>query len=488
MSNPFSGCTSLSSIVVDRYNPVFDSRDNCNAIVETSRNTLVTGCKNTIIPQSITNIGWYAFSGCTGLTSITIPNSVTTIGTSAFSGCTGLTSITIPNSVTYIGGGIFTGCTGLTSINIPNSITYIHSSLFYGCTGLTTIVVDSGNPVYDSRDNCNAIINTSTNSLIYGCKNTVIPNSITSIGEDAFFYCTGLTSINIPNSVTTIGTSAFSGCTGLTSITIPNNVTNIGQYAFASCTGLTTITIPNNVTNIGQYAFASCTGLTTIAVHSGNSVYDSRDNCNAIVETSSNTLITGCKNTIIPQSITTIGRGAFSGCTGLTSINIPNSITFIGEHSFERCEGLTSVTIPNSVTHIGNDAFSRCTGLTSITLGNSLTTIDYSAFFCCKSLLNIYCYAEQIPTSDIYIFSGTPQTEATLHVPTVALDAYKTTVPWSAFGNIVALTDDDPKPTGINIVHGEGLRVNDYYDLQGRKVANPEKGIYIVNGKKMVMK
>ncbi len=227
----------------------------------------------------------YEYSG-----DITIPESVTYNGKTykvtgidnyAFSDCTGLTSITIPNSVTSIGYDAFSGCTGLTSITIPNSVTSIGSSAFSGCSGLTSVSVENGNPKYDSRDNCNAIIYTSSNTLITGCENTVIPNSVTSIGGSAFSGCSGLTSITIPNSVTSIGSSAFSGCSGLTSVTIPDGVTSIGNRAFYNCSGLTSVTIPSSVTSIGVKAFSDCSGLTSVT---------------------------------IPNSVTSIGSSAFYNC------------------------------------------------------------------------------------------------------------------------------------------------------------------------------
>ena len=342
-----------------------------------------------VIENGVTNIGVNAFYQCNNLNSITIPNSVTSIGHSAFEKCSGLTSIIIPNSVANIGDRVFSGCSGLISIMIPNSVTSIGHSLFYNCSSLASIAVENGNSIYDSRNNCNAIIKTESNALIVGCKNTFIPNSVMTIGDGAFYGCTWLTSITIPNSVTSIGGSAFYGCKWLTSITIPNSVVNIGYGAFYACSSLTSITIPSSVTSIGNSAFESCTSLTSINVEKGNKKYDSRKNCNAIIETKSNTLIKGCENTIIPNSVTSIETDAFLDCFGLTSITIPNSVTSIGVDAFFNCSGLTSVTIPNSVTSIGMQAFGYCSKLKSVTIPNSVTSIGDNVFYNCSSLTSI---------------------------------------------------------------------------------------------------
>ena len=203
-----------------------------------------------IIPNSVTYIGERAFRGCSGLTSITIPNSVTSIEHDTFYQCSGLTSINIPNSVTSIGNEAFCGCDGLTSIIIPSSVTSIGNMVIYGCDNLTSITIDVGNEHYDSRNNCNAIIETSSNTLIAGCKNTTIPNSVTSIGDGAFYFCSSLTSITIPTSVTNIGEDAFRGCSGLTSITSEATTPPAcGDYCFNTVPSSAILRVPYGTSN-----------------------------------------------------------------------------------------------------------------------------------------------------------------------------------------------------------------------------------------------
>ncbi len=434
-----------------------------------------------IIPDNVSYIGQYAFELCYNLTSVTLGNEVEEIDALAFFFCRSLTSVAIPNSVTRIGYRAFDLCYGLTSVTIGNSVTSIGNDAFSQCGGLTSIKVESGNAKYDSRDNCNALIETESNTLIVGCMNTVIPNSVTTIGDRAFYTCSGLTSLTIPSSVNSIGEEAFTYCNGLASIKvergntrydsrddcnaiietesntlivgcnntiIPNSVTTIGKMAFCG-SNLTSVTIPNSVTNIGDEAFMYCDGLASIKVESGNAKYDSRDNCNAIIETESNTLIVGCMNTIIPNSVTSIGNWAFGGCSGLASVTIPNSVTTIGNYAFSGCSGLEDVTIGSGVTKIGTCAFEYCRGLKEI---RSMITdpftceIDYSCFSFGPSLLEVFLY-----------------------VPAGTKEKYESAPNWNYFQNIVEM-DIAPVEEGQTINIGDEIDENT--NLEGTVVDN----------------
>ena len=419
------------------------------------------GLTSITIPDGVTSIGNSAFSRCSGLTSITIPDGVTSIGNSAFYGCYGLASVTlpdgitriesltffecsglssvdIPNSVISIGHSAFEGCESLTFIDIPKSVTSIESGAFSGCPGLTSIIVAEDNPMYDSRNNSNAIIEISSNTLLLGCKSTVIPGSVTSIGDEAFEGCSGLTSVDIPNSVTSIGEGAFRYCSGLTSIVIPDGITSIEYGAFCDCSSLESITIPASVTSIDSEAFWGCSGLTSIA---------------------------------IPTGVTYIGSHAFSECASLISITIPDGVTDIGSATFWGCSGLKSVTIPISVTDIGSDAFGECTEL-EIVECHAVTP---------PSLVGVqpsWSYQKES-------FRDVNKATCKLKVPEESIPAYQQAEGWKEFLNIESLT------TGINDIKQEISKNAPVYNLNGTRVKNTKnmpKGVYIINGKKVMVK
>jgi len=299
---------------------------------------------------------------------VTIINGSSVVG--GFANCAYLEKITIPDSVTQIGDGAFSGCSSLTSVTIPDSVTSIGNSAFYGCGSLTSITIPFVGAKKDGTENTHfgyifgASSYSDNKDDVPSSLKTVVITGGSSIGEDAFAYCSRLTSIAIPNSVTSIGEYAFRGCSSLTSVTIPNNVTSIERYAFSGCSSLTSVTIPNSVTSIGEDAFFGCSSLTSITV---------------------------------PNSVTSIERYAFSGCSSLTSITIGNSVTSIGGSAFRGCSSLTSITIPNSVTSIGFSAFSGCSSLESITIPSSVKYIDDLAFYECDNL-TIYCRASSKPS------------------------------------------------------------------------------------------
>lgn len=343
-----------------------------------SKVTLMSGIKT---------IGTYAFGNC-GFSSITIPESVESVGYGAFYNCKNLSVVNLMPGLKSIGSFAFGKC-AVIGITIPKSVESISHNAFNSET-IESIIVDNNNKTYDSRNNCNAVIRTNDNTLITGCKTTIIPLGVTSIGTFAFYSCPGLKSIvipksvksidtsafdscyelsniifseglqtlgygafwgckelkriDLPNSLKSIGANAFTACVGLSNVIIPNKVESIGEQAFYGCP-ISTITIPSSVTSIGQRAFASCNSLSAIIVNDSNKIYDSRDGCNAIIKTSDNTLETGCKNTIIPSSVVSIGSFSFAYCSSLNSIIIPENIKRIGDYAFYNCNNTKSVYI-----------------------------------------------------------------------------------------------------------------------------------------------
>ena len=649
--------SSIKSIVVEEGNTIYDSRNNCNAIIETETNTLIVGCQNTIIPSTVTSIGSYAFHDNMSLTSISIPGNIKKIGYYSFDGCVNLSSVTISNGVTEIDNSAFSSCS-FNSITLPESVVSIGNKAFQGSNNpVANIYLKSTTPptlggsyvfqtpptcyipcgtleAYEASDwaeqvgefveECENVLPDSTHCIFYTSTDgkivtpyktdvfganiisniyengqgiitfdgpvtsigdfafyecsqlwtITLPESVTSIGNSAFDQCVMLSSINLPESITSIGSQAFFYCIALNEITIPMNVTSIewgtfnqcsslksitihenitsignqafdrcynletiyvnamvpptlggsvfyntspicyipcgkieayqssdwiytsvileeqcsfqiqytssndkvvepynlnafganivsnvykngqglitldgpvtkiGAEAFSGCQTLTSIVIPKDVKDIEYYAFARCESLTSIVVVEENTKYDSRDNCNAIIETATNSLIVGCKNTVIPNSVTSIGDFAFYAYQTLTSITLPNSITSIGVEAFSGCN-LIDLTIPGSVKSIGMWAFIHCTSLSNLTLQNGIETIGERAFAYCSALKSIIL-PESVTKIDIWAFRDCAldeihvnatipptiieqlfQTPPTCYIPCGTLEAYE---------------------------------------------------------------
>lgn len=430
------------------------------------------------IPNSVTSIGANAFLNCTSLTQATLSNGIKTIGGSAFSGCSGLTSLAMPNSVTSIGDEAFKGCSGLTDVELSNSLTAIPNYAFAECKALTSVVIPEGVTSigdyafqncstmtsvdipstvnwmgsYDF-DGCTALSEVGITDLAAWCKmrfgatkaspffyaktmklngepvtDLVFPEGISTIGAYAFAEYKGLKSVVIGNDVTSVAEGAFQGCTGLKDVTIGSSVTSVGQYAFRNCTGMQNLVVGNSVNSIGDVTFGNCGDLRSIVVVKGNSKYDSRDNCNAIIVTNTNTLLRGCRNTVIPEGIKTIGYYAFESCKGLAYINIPNSVTDIDSHAFSGCD-LKELEIHcnKAISSTFHANYFDSTTLEKVILGSEVKTLDrYGGSYVIygPNLSTVVSYIQEPFSFNNNIYSYNTYNTCKLIVPAGTRDAY----------------------------------------------------------------
>ena len=377
----FADCNNLVSVTLNSDSVVSASRTN-----STSMNTIFgEQVKTYIIGDSVNSIGNYAFNHCTGLTSIIISDSVTSIGSNAFSGCSSLTSIINGNGVTSIGSNAFKGAAWYD--NQPDGLIYIGKVAY----------------MYKGEMAPNTHI--------------TIEDGTTEIASNAFNGYDALSSIDIPNSVIKIGEYAFSGCDSLSTITIPNSLTTIEKCAFRNCTGLTSLNLGNGVKSIGENAFGGCTNL--ISVSGGDNIRN-------------------------------IERNAFNNTAWYN--NMPDGLVYLGKAAYKykgTMPSETQITIKEGTLGIAASAFEGCSSMTSVVMPASMTFIGKRAFRNCTKLMDVYCYAENVPevenvrSSIDDPLSKVPTSSATLHVPAASLDAYSTTSPWSGFGSIVPITDED---------------------------------------------
>lgn len=594
----------LDTITVDPVNTVYNSDNDCNAVMQTSSNSLIVGCRRTIIPDNTMQIAYGAFKGCIDLHHLVLPNTMQRIGDDAFSDCSGLQTVVFPNSVISCNCNAFSGCVSLThpiynntlfarlplsykgSYTIPNGIQTVCCTAFENCDSITSVIIPNsvkeiGSSAFQYCDKLQSVnlsdsITYIPSYLFYYChslQSVTIPDAVTQISSYAFNYCTSLSSLSFPANLTSIDYAIVSGCKNLTNITwnckdarlawifydknyeqsilehienyhcfysvrrqitsftfgdsvqvIPRylcygmenlsavsfgcEVDSIEQHVFEGCNGIksihwnarsfkdpylsvyspfypirdsiTTFTfgdsvhhipayicngmsnlhqlvIPAKVSSIGEYAFQHMGTLDSISVNPANTHYDSRGNCNALIETASNHLLLGNYKTripadiqgidacafrnvrnfttaIIPEGVSFIGKEAFNGCKDLKNLSLPRKLGAINDYTFQDCDSLYNITLPDSLWFIGLRAFANCTHLQALTLPESTELIDQYAFSGCTGLQAINCNAAVPPSIQQTTFRGS---SCPIYVPCPSINDYRTAYIWSDYGSRV---------------------------------------------------
>ena len=439
----FADCSALEKVEVVSENTAFDSRNGCNAIVRKADNCLVAGCITTVIPADVVALGEGAFMQLP-LTAVSIPKSVASYGKKVFYGCDDIESVIVgAKTPAALTSDVFT-CTSRATLIVPTGTLAAYEKANVWKDFLKHIEISSSTlPIHfaDSQVKELCVANWDQDGdkeLSYAeaaavtdlgevfKNNTNIQSfdeleyftGLTTIPESAFYYCSWLTSITLPETITSIGNYAFMRCLYMTSIRLSENLESIGQQAFWNCLRLTSIRIPAKVSSIGANVFGYCTQLTDVSVDPANTVFDSREGCNAIVETSTNTLYQAFVSTRIPSTVTTIGRFAYSYVAGLTELRIPSNVTALAGVSVFSCGDLRSVVLPAELTTIGHQSFDYCDSLKTVKVGMTVP-----------------------PSITQRTFNS--RTYATLYVPTGCKEAYLAADYWKEFKQIVEFCDGD---------------------------------------------
>lgn len=439
----FAGCAALENVEVVSENTAFDSRNGCNAIVRKADNCLMAGCKKTVIPVDVVALGEGAFMQLP-LTAVSIPKSVASYGKKVFYGCDDIETVMVgAKTPAALTADVFT-CTSRATLIVPTGSLAAYEKANVWKNFLKRIEISSSAlPIQfaDSQVKELCVANWDQDSdkeLSYAeaaavtdlgevfKNNTNIQSfdelqyftGLTAIGDSAFYYCSRLTSVVLPETVTAIGASAFQYCFYLSSIRLSENLESIASDAFWNCVRLTSIRIPAKVSSIGDTVFGYCTQLTDVSVDPANTVFDSREGCNAIVETSTNTLYQAFVSTRIPSTVTTIGRFAYSYVAGLTELRIPSNVTALAGVSVFSCGDLRSVVLPAELTTIGHQSFDYCDSLKTVKVGMTVP-----------------------PSITQRTFNS--RTYATLYVPTGCREAYLAADYWKEFNQIVEFCDGD---------------------------------------------